>query len=229
LADEEKPEMQSTPHRVLEGIVMFAMYVSIFLILGLVIWLSDRFEGTWVGWVLVLLAVVWTFFVAPIGSFFCLELLKSVGGHLQRLTNSANHMHYLWLIPLVVLILLLAAWPFRWVKEATQTIPLTGTTIVHLRDRWTGQRWKVFYGFVLKEGATTLSAGNMEFVSGEALPISGELREAYRNRKIATGVWAGLVGVSLLLTVTLFVRERRLPRPETTPPSGPPESTVRTE
>jgi len=54
-------------------------------------------------------------------------------------------------------VLLLGAWFFRWEKGPTQTI--NGDKIVHLRDRWLGQSWVLFYGRF-----------GEDFLSGEEVP-----------------------------------------------------------
>ncbi|AVX40774.1 hypothetical protein CTH_10010 (plasmid) [Carboxydocella thermautotrophica] len=48
-----------------------------------------------------------------------------------------------WIIPALISLLLLLAWPFRWEKGPTQTTPQYA--IVYLKDRWTGQEWIKIY------------------------------------------------------------------------------------
>ncbi|KUK10377.1 MAG: Uncharacterized protein XD50_1348 [Clostridia bacterium 41_269] len=218
---------------------------------------------------------------------------------------------------------MLAAWPFRWEKGPTQTVHGSDEDlkIVHLRDRWTGQNWLVYYGWhgeevysgetyphlneevIAKEASLILKSPegrkkkqDLEAKLAEAkeekkkhsyghtqyLRLAEQLKaklespyddpwltatdpvwqmeaeqivrpsippelvkecdawrnanrrvkklteqinklpewaqkeakkrltqEAYRKRNIATGIWAGLVGISLLTSVYLFVREKR--------------------
>ncbi len=59
------------------------------------------------------------------------------------------------LFPSVLLVALLAAWPLRWERGPTMTIPgdpkfsFLGSSeeqrVVHLKDRWTGQAWITVY------------------------------------------------------------------------------------
>ncbi|NLO89492.1 MAG: hypothetical protein GX088_04090 [Clostridia bacterium] len=55
-------------------------------------------------------------------------------------------MKRVWLLPVVLGLLLLVAWHFRWEKGPIQTDE--NLKNVHLRDRWTGQNWIVLYGWL---------------------------------------------------------------------------------
>lgn len=48
-----------------------------------------------------------------------------------------------WIIPIAICLLSSAAWPFRWEKGPTQSYRMS--TVVHMRDRWTGQEWIASY------------------------------------------------------------------------------------
>ncbi len=78
-------------------------------------------------------------------------------------------MRHVWVIPAIVCLLLLAAWPFRWEKGPIQTAHVSNgdLKIVHLRDRWTGQAWYSYYGW-----------------QGEKV-LSGEIYPHFREEVIA--------------------------------------------
>lgn len=76
-----------------------------------------------------------------------------------------------WIIPVIVCLLLLAAWPFRWEKGPTQSF--SGAKIVHLKDRWVEQRWIALYG--------NFDDG---FYSGEARPHFSKNEIMSRAKKV---------------------------------------------
>jgi len=76
-----------------------------------------------------------------------------------------------WIIPAVICIGLLAAWPFRWEKGPVQS---EGEgKIVHMRDRWTGQAWVALYGVF-----------DGQFVSSEMRPVPSPADIARRKEQI---------------------------------------------
>ncbi|RPF47104.1 hypothetical protein EDD75_1377 [Thermodesulfitimonas autotrophica] len=80
-----------------------------------------------------------------------------------------------WIIPAVMCLLLLAAWPFRWEKGPTQTVNNGALKIVHLRDHWTGQAWVALYGY---------DAVNNRLYSGEMVPVPSQADIAKRKEQI---------------------------------------------
>ncbi|MEW6274944.1 MAG: hypothetical protein AB1556_07515 [Bacillota bacterium] len=76
-----------------------------------------------------------------------------------------------WIIPAVICLLLLAAWPLRWEKGPVQSD--SKAKIIHMRDRWTGQAWVALYGIA-----------NGEVYSGEMRPIPSQADIAKRKEQI---------------------------------------------
>ncbi|BAF61060.1 MAG: hypothetical protein HPY89_12890 [Pelotomaculum sp.] len=76
-----------------------------------------------------------------------------------------------WIIPVVICLLLLAAWPFRWEKGPVQSD--SKAKIAHMRDRWTGQAWVALYGIA-----------NGEVYSGEMRPVPSQADIAKRKEQI---------------------------------------------
>lgn len=75
----------------------------------------------------------------------------------------------LWIVTLILCVLLMIAYPFRWEKGPTQTE--AGLKIIHLRDRWTGQNWITVYGTKTKDGRTQqIGIQEQTFYSGEQFP-----------------------------------------------------------
>jgi hypothetical protein len=78
-----------------------------------------------------------------------------------------------WIIPAVICLLLLVAWPLRWEKGPTQSVSGQKIKIIHLQDRWTGQAWIDLYGFV-----------DEKLVSGEMRPVHSQADIAKRKKQI---------------------------------------------
>ena len=54
-------------------------------------------------------------------------------------------MKRIWLISLIICLALTVLWFLRWEKGPTQATG--GFKTIHIRDRWTNQRWLQYYGF----------------------------------------------------------------------------------
>jgi len=51
-----------------------------------------------------------------------------------------------WIVPLVFLVVLLAAWPLRWEKSTELVLQREAACLQYMRDRWTGCNWvRVYY------------------------------------------------------------------------------------
>lgn len=129
-----------------------------------------------------------------------------------------------WIIPLVLWALLLVAWFFRWEQGPTTQLG-NDLKIVHTKDRWTGQAWIVVYGnegskMYSGEMIPVISTQQLEKRKAQILPNPGvtlktaedtarsEMKTwAWQLRKIATGVWAGLLAVAAVGTIFLYRRE----------------------
>lgn len=80
-------------------------------------------------------------------------------------------MKRVWIIPAVICLLLLAAWPLRWEKGPVQSD--SKAKIIHMRDRWTGQSWVALYGVV-----------DGQLLSGEMRPVPPQADIAKRKEQI---------------------------------------------
>jgi hypothetical protein len=83
-------------------------------------------------------------------------------------------------IGIVILVLLLAAWVFRWDYRITETLndDYNHGKVVHKVDRWTGHHWEVLYG-------SFLTNTGWEYYSGKEVPFSrsGEMAEGKEKRE----------------------------------------------
>lgn len=76
-----------------------------------------------------------------------------------------------WVIPTVIFFLILVAYPFRWEEGPTQSKP--NLKMVHVKDKWTGQAWIIYYGEL-----------DNELVSGLEKPVIDEKAVEAEKRKI---------------------------------------------
>ncbi len=83
-----------------------------------------------------------------------------------------------WIIPLVILALLVAAWTFRWDYGATKT--LDSGVVKWKTDRWSGQGWREAY---------SLKSGQIELPDDQSY---------YYTNRVLTTCWRVTFGASAL-------------------------------
>lgn len=82
------------------------------------------------------------------------------------------HYKYKWLVPLVLAIILLVAWAFRWHEIASKTY--NDGVVTWTEDRWTGTVWLDAYIISSEQGAESITRA-----------IKGSAKNAYT----ATTIW----------------------------------------
>ncbi len=109
-----------------------------------------------------------------------------------------------WIIPTVIFLVLLAAWPFRWEKTPyrSRTTDKGFEEYRFMRDRWTGDWWQIVLGF----NSTVDEYGSFNYgvrhysVTSPVVPSDAKVPDAYyavrRRRAVATGIWGALLAVS---------------------------------
>ncbi|HAS04154.1 MAG TPA: hypothetical protein DCR71_00030 [Dehalococcoidia bacterium] len=105
--------------------------------------------------------------------------------------------------PIIILIVLLLAWVFRWDYVATKTLDDGATVIRYKTDRWTGYKW--FDVYSVKNEIPSFSSP----IYKEDLQ-SAQGKKAWRLDKIAKIIWyslAGLDAVWIAFTVILLRRK----------------------
>jgi len=114
-----------------------------------------------------------------------------------------------WTIPVIILIILIFAWYFRWSYDATKTFDIG--SMKWKTDRWTGQKWLEAYMF---------DTNTKEFISGEApvqpsvadYSILGEPDPASsvrKSRKWMESTWKiAISATTFWLIYLLFMKER---------------------
>jgi hypothetical protein len=119
-----------------------------------------------------------------------------------------------WIIPAVIFLILLAAWPFRWEKTPSQSRTINGRfaskgyeEYQFMRDRWTGGWWLIALGFDSDRDVTFYS------VTMPVVPSNSVVPDAYNvarhQRAIATGIWAALLAVSGGWALASYLRGRK--------------------
>ena len=112
-------------------------------------------------------------------------------------------------IGVIILVLLIGAWLFRWDYKMTQTVD--GSKIVHKIDRWTGNHWYELYGWFR-------SGYNWEMYSGKEVAClkNGEVaqgkqfKDVKHRRNRATVVWYIAFAGTLGFIVYRVVRDNRI-------------------
>lgn len=126
--------------------------------------------------------------------------------HIRQSTQEKKPVGEKWIIPVVILVVLIAAYAFRFNIEATKSID---TMVMKWEcDRWTGDLWLKVYG-VSKTGG----------IAGMALADKGlgekeqeREQKALHKRKLLTYIWlALLIANSAWLVVVLIRRHKNKP------------------
>ena len=101
-------------------------------------------------------------------------------------------------IGVIILVLLIGAWVFRWDYRITQT--KNSTKYVHKVDRWTGNHWIELYGFNLS-GAEVACLKNGLWAEGK------QVDDIEHRRTRATVIWYIAFAGTLGFIVYRVVRE----------------------
>lgn len=113
-------------------------------------------------------------------------------------------------VAVVILILLIGAWVFRWDHKHTESYndEYTKAKIEHKVDRWTGHHWYEIYGGLQTNNSWTFYSGAEVAFLRNGLVADGE--QAYRMQNIRTGatvVWFILFFGTLGFVVLRVVRD----------------------
>ncbi len=104
-------------------------------------------------------------------------------------------------IGVIVLLLLIGAWVFRWDYKMTQTYSddYNNGKIVHKIDRWTGNHWYELYGWFRSGYNWEMYSGKEAACLKNGVKAEGEQIDAIRHRRTGTTViWCGYVGIYCL-------------------------------
>lgn len=103
-----------------------------------------------------------------------------------------------WLTPLVVLIILLLAFAFRWDYNASKTYDWG--VVKWKTDRWDGRKWAEVYEVMTSNGQSNSFVYEVPY-DREGNLLKGDLRRsAYKKRNLATAVWGtSVIGASIWL------------------------------
>jgi hypothetical protein len=126
--------------------------------------------------------------------------------HIRQSTQEKKPVGGKWIIPVMILVVLITAYAFRFNIEATKSI---ATVVMKWEcDRWTGDLWLKVYGFSETGTVTRMT------LADKGLNKDEQKREqkALHKRKLLTYIWlALLIADSAWLTVVLIRRHKNKP------------------
>ena len=88
------------------------------------------------------------------------------------------------LVPIIILLVLIGTWLFRWDYTTTQNI--SNFKIVHKTDRWTGNHWLTVYGF---GGGIIVSGREIPCLRNGEKAVGKQIDDIRHRRDFATKTW----------------------------------------
>lgn len=112
-----------------------------------------------------------------------------------------------WVIPLLILIIALMAWPLRWSKEATQNYNNgeNRITCVFKKDRWIGVTWCQIYSFG-EDGVSDLSVPAIIDTDDSMKVRNQKINREIHKRNAGTVIW-GIIVIGSLIALYRWYRK----------------------